>query len=77
MRTTLNLDPDVLQAAKLLASRQRRSLGEVISELARSGLRGGRQAPQASRNGIPLFPVPPDAPVITLEDVKRDEDEAW
>jgi hypothetical protein len=38
MRTTLTLDDDVLAAAKGLAYQQGRSLGEVISDLARSGL---------------------------------------
>jgi len=76
MRTTLNLDPDVLNAARHLAGRQRRSLGEVISDLARKGLRGGNDtvAP-ASRNGFPLFATSPDTPVVTPEDIKRDEDE--
>ena len=39
MRTTLDLDDDVLISAKELARRQKRTAGEVISELARIGLR--------------------------------------
>ena len=35
MRTTLTIDDDVLAAAKGLASRQKKTLGEVVSELAR------------------------------------------
>lgn len=42
MRTTLDLDDDVIAAARELASSQRRSLGSVISELARRGLMPGR-----------------------------------
>lgn len=38
MRTTLNLDDDVLIAARSLASEQNRTLGEVISALARQAL---------------------------------------
>ena len=38
MRITLDLDEDVLRAAKDLAQAQRRSIGEVITELARSAL---------------------------------------
>lgn len=38
MRTTLDLDQDILLASKDLARRQKRSAGEVISELARAGL---------------------------------------
>lgn len=76
MRTTLNLDPDVLNAARHLAGRQRRSLGEVVSDLARKGLRGvtDRVAPP-NRNGFPLFPTSDDAVIVTPEDIKRDEDE--
>lgn len=35
MRTTLTIDDDVLLAAKGIAQRQGRSLGEVISDLSR------------------------------------------
>jgi hypothetical protein len=38
MRTTLDIDDDVLLAAKELARRERKSAGEVISELARRAL---------------------------------------
>jgi hypothetical protein len=38
MRTTLDIDDDVLQAAKERARRDRKTMGEVISELARSAL---------------------------------------
>lgn len=38
MRTTLDIDTDVLQAAKELARRERKSLGTVMSELARLAL---------------------------------------
>jgi hypothetical protein len=39
MRTTLDIDDDVLLAAKELARRQRSTAGVVLSELARQGLR--------------------------------------
>jgi len=38
MRTTLELDDDVVAAAKERAAAERRSLGSVVSELARRGL---------------------------------------
>ena len=41
MRTTINIDDDVLFAAKELARRDGNSIGAVISELAREGLNGG------------------------------------
>lgn len=76
MRTTLNLDPDVLHAARHLAGHQHRSLGKVISDLARKGLRGGNAPAGDSRNGFPLFATSGEAAVVTPEDIKRDEDEA-
>ena len=38
MRTTLDIDDDVLQAAKELARQERKTAGRVLSELARRGL---------------------------------------
>jgi hypothetical protein len=42
MRTTLNIDDDVLQAAKELALRERKGAGRVLSELARRALIGAK-----------------------------------
>lgn len=41
MRTTLDIDEDVLQAAKELAKRKGMTAGEVLSDLARRGLSQG------------------------------------
>ena len=73
MRTTLAIDDDVLVAAKAMARQQDRSLGEVISDLARRSLR--RPQPSVSRNGVPLLAVNPDAPPVTLEIVNALRDE--
>lgn len=55
MRTTLNLDDDVLAAAKAIAARNGHSLGQVVSDLARETLEA--QKPKVEfRNGIPLLP---------------------
>ena len=40
MRTTLDIDEDVLAAAKELARRQRTSTGQIVSRLLRQGLTG-------------------------------------
>ena len=40
MRTTLDIEDDVLFAAKELARREKKTAGQVISELARKGLAG-------------------------------------
>ena len=38
MRTTLDIDEDVLEAARERAKRERKTIGELLSELARRGL---------------------------------------
>lgn len=62
MRTTITLDKDVFEAARSLAAASGKKLGQVISQLARRGLRA--QVEPAKRNGLPVFRVPADAPVI-------------
>lgn len=70
MRTTLDIDEDVLQAAKELAGAQGRTAGEVVSELLRRAL--SRPSPSRVRNGVPLVPRrPPDAPRPTMAQVNR------
>ncbi|HJR71912.1 MAG TPA: antitoxin [Gammaproteobacteria bacterium] len=73
MRTTLNIDPDVLHAAKQIAAARAKGVGEVLSELARRGLEA--QAKLASRDGFPVFEIPAGAKPLTLEDIRRDEDD--
>ena len=74
MRTTLTIDDDVLAVARALASRRGVSLGSAVSDLARRGFRGTGVADQED-DGVPVFPVPSDAPPITSEDVQRALDE--
>ena len=78
MRTTLAIDDDVLAAAQHMARRQRKTLGELISALARKGLRAESAGAVvgAVRNGIPLLPVRPDGGVATLELVNHLRDES-
>jgi hypothetical protein len=73
MRTTISIDEDVLMAARAIATQQRRSIGEVISDLARRSL--DRPLSQGERNGIPLLSPRPDSPPITLDLVNRLRDE--
>jgi hypothetical protein len=65
MRTTLTLDPDVFEAAQSLARASGKRLGQVVSELARRGLRARPGA--AASSGVPVFSVPPDAPIIPAD----------
>lgn len=73
MRTTLTIDDDVLLAAKALAEQQHRSLGEIVSALARQAL--VRPVPKASRNGVPLLPASVPAGAVTLDVVNALRDE--
>jgi hypothetical protein len=66
MRTTLAIDDDVLAAAKELAATERKSLGKVISALARRALRPV-ETDRKSRNGVPLLSVHPNTPRVTSE----------
>lgn len=75
MRTTLAIDDDILAAAKHLAERENRSMGDVISTLAREGLSRGARKPPAERNGIPLLAAAKGAAPVTLEMVNRLRDE--
>lgn len=74
MRTTLSIDDDALEAARKLAVARNQSLGRVVSDLMRRGL-AARAVYSADQSGFPVFGVAEDSPPITLEDVKRDEDE--
>lgn len=73
MRTTLDLDPDILQAAKELAEVYGSTAGKVLSDLARKGLKSPRTA--WVRNGVPLLPESPDARPITMQRVNELRDE--
>ena len=86
MRTTLKIDDDVLAAARELAERNGCTLGKAVSELARKGFTDSKPTPDTASKPpadtgskpspdtkfkIPTFDVPPDAPIFTMEDVKR------
>jgi hypothetical protein len=73
MRTTLDLDLDVLQAAKEIGAARGMSAGQVVSELVRKAL----AAPKASRvrNGVPLLRRKTGAPPLTMASVNQLRDE--
>lgn len=75
MRTTLDLDDDVLQAIKSLAGHRGISAGRLLSELAREALKpdGARK----KRHGFILFPAAKKGrPAAALELVNRLRDES-
>ena len=71
MRTTLDIDDDVLQAAKQLAARERKTAGQVLSELARRGIHAPR-TPFVSPTVVNGFEVlPAEGRVVTPQLVKK------
>jgi hypothetical protein len=73
MRTTLDIDSDLLQAAKELAALEKTTTGKVITRLARRGLSPGAQLMHPVRNGIEMLPKRDE--LITLEHVQSILDE--
>ena len=79
MRTTLDIDEDVLRAAKELARREKKTAGAVISELARRAL----TVPNVTRTRAPkalhgFRPFPGRGGIVTNERIdKLREDDAY
>ncbi|MGH9165832.1 MAG: CopG family transcriptional regulator [Acidimicrobiales bacterium] len=77
MRTTLDVDDDVLLAAKERARREGRGVGAVLSELARQALTGS--PPERSGKGRHGFrPLPSRGPVVSnavIDALREDEGE--
>lgn len=80
MRTTLDIDSDVLEAAKERARRERKTAGQVVSELLRQALTGvGAPSPTAVREVPPVYgvrPFPAGDTVVTnalIDDLRTDD----
>lgn len=79
MRTTLDIEDDVLLAAKERARREGRTAGEVISELARRGLHVRSEVPAGVAEPASIYglrPLPSRGVIVTNEliDRLREED---
>jgi len=74
VRTTLQIDDDVLEAARCIADDEHVSVGEVLSRLARRGLDPRPDEPAWSRFPPSMIPRPPRA---RRGDAIRRLDEAW
>lgn len=70
MRTTLAIDDDVLDAVRERAVREGRSLGEVLSELARVGLTARSASPE-SPDLFGFQPLPPRGRPVTNTVIDR------
>ncbi len=77
MRTTLDIDDDVLQAAKERARRERKTAGMVVSELLRQALTAAPSVREPT--GVYGFvPFPSRGGVVTNEQIDRlREDDAY
>ncbi len=80
MRTTLDLDPDVLLQARQIAQMERTSIGKTVSRLLRERFQSPQQpgeTPDAQgfvyRNGFAV--LPPRGEVVSAEHVQRLMDE--
>ena len=69
MRTTLNLDDDVLEMVRQYSEARSVALGKAASELVRKGFT--TPTPTRIVNGLVVFDIPPGSPRITSERVKQ------
>lgn len=67
MRTTLDLDDDILAAARSIASARKQTMGKVISDLVRQSLAAKLKK---SPTGLPLLPHRPGV-IVTQELIDR------
>jgi hypothetical protein len=70
MRTTVDIDDDVMSATRHIAARRRTSIGAVLSELARTGLNGAMDQPRGD-DGFPGLPKRGLSQPITMEFVNQ------
>ncbi|CAG0931908.1 MAG: Antitoxin VapB39 [Rhodocyclaceae bacterium] len=76
MRTTLDIDDEVLEAAKELARRERKTAGQVISDLARQAMTGhypagGAQSAREPEAFYGFRPFPSRGTVVSNEQIDR------
>ncbi|MDQ1241411.1 MAG: hypothetical protein QG586_123 [Pseudomonadota bacterium] len=69
MRTTLDIDDDVLAAAKELARKQGNTAGEVISALARRALTGQAAGVREPRAAYGFKPFAADGKIVSNETI--------
>ena len=70
MRTTVDLDEDILRVAKHLAQEREQSLSRVLSDLVRQGIQPAHQASVKS-GVIPTLPQKAGARPVTEQIVKE------
>jgi len=73
MRTTINLDDEVLVAVKAFAETRSLALGDAVSMLVRRGL--SVPCPTTRVNGLLVFDPPSDSDLVTAGRVRRIEED--
>lgn len=73
LRTTLNMDDGILKKVKACANDRSLGLGKAVSQLVRRGL--AAQSATRTLNGLQVFDLPEDSPIVSAEDVRRLEDQ--
>lgn len=73
MRISVDIDDDVLGGVKELSAREKKTVGEVLSDLARQALCPLVAEPPEMRDGFPLLPG--NREIVTTELVNRLFDE--
>lgn len=76
MRTTISIDDDVLLAVKERAQREKRTAGEVLSELARAALTGTQTKLRKGNFGFVPLPHRGKAVSNALIDAMRQDEPA-
>lgn len=72
MRTTLDIEEDVLFAAKDLARRKKKTAGKIISELARKGLAGAATSTARETKAVYGFrPFPKEGRIVSNELINK------
>jgi hypothetical protein len=71
MRTTIDLDEDILRVVKHLAQERQESFGKILSTLARQGLQPKISATAAHHGGIPVLARKAGARPVTAQIVKE------
>lgn len=70
MRTTVDLDEELLRTAKAISEANHQTLSRVISDLAWKGLRP-EQPSYRKRNGFPVLRASPSGQPVTVDHVNE------
>ncbi|HUI52741.1 MAG TPA: hypothetical protein VLX60_13220 [Terriglobales bacterium] len=73
MRTTLSIDDEVLEIVKQYAEDRSMTVGDAVTELIRKAFR--TPTPTKIVNGLRVFDLPPDSPVVTDQKLLELEEE--